>query len=134
MDEFYSGRAQANLPAIVSKYTEWPEFAVGNAVQIATAPDIRLIRENGDEATFEVRSKVIGEESLAKVEIGETQVVQRYRLRRRRGQWRLLEPINIPCISVDGELTRLRTAIEKATDQTVVSNAKASIELLERYR
>ena len=145
---FYSGRAQSNIKTVVNKFTEWPDFAVGNALQIATGQDIRLVTENGEEATFEVRFKVIGEESLAKVEVGETEVVQTYRLRRRRGQWRILEPIFIPCISVAGELTRLRAAIENAQSriakndftkatpreyfETLISNAHTSIALLER--
>jgi hypothetical protein len=150
VDEFYSGRAQSDMTPVVNKYTEWPDFAVGNTVQIATDRDIRLVTENGEEATFEVRYKVVGEESLAKVELGETEVLQTYRLRRRRGQWRILQPINIPCISVSGEIDRLRAAIENASNQlakndsreagprahfeTVISNGHASIALLERYR
>lgn len=136
------------MTSVVNKYTTWPDFAIGNAVQIATEQDIRLVRENGEEATFEIRYKVVAEESHAKVEIGETEVVQTYRLRRRRGQWRILEPINIPCISVSGEITRLQAAIQNASNQiaknestqaqrqyfdTLISNAQASITLLERY-
>ena len=136
------------MTPLVNKYTEWPDFAVGNTVQIATDRDIRLVTENGEEATFEVRYKVVGEESLGKVEVGETEVVQTYRLRRRRGQWRILQPINIPCISVAGEVTRLRAALENASNQlakndstaapreqleSFIANAHASIELLERH-
>ena len=150
VEEFYSGRAQANMTAVVTKYTEWPDFATGDSAQIAASQDIRLVTENGDEATFEVRFKVIGEERLAKVEVGEIEVVQTYRLRRRRGQWRILEPIYFPCISVTGELTRLRSVIENASNriakndftdaaprehfETLISNARASIATLEPYR
>ena len=150
LEEFYSGPVQSDVASVVSRYTEWPDFVAGNDVQIATGQDIRLVTENSEEAKFEVRFKVIGEESLARVEIGKTEVVQTYRLRRRRGQWRLLEPINIPCISVAAELTRVRAAIESASDriakndftagapreyfETLISNAHASIALLERYR
>jgi hypothetical protein len=150
VDEFYSGQAQSNFTAVVNKYTDWPDFVVGNATQIAKERDMRLVTENGDEARFEVRFKVIGEENLAKVELGDTEVVQTYRLRRRRGQWRILQPIHIPCVSVEGELTRLKAAIENASDriakkdftetatrehfETLIANAQASIALLERYR
>jgi hypothetical protein len=150
IDEFYSGRAQSNITSVVAKYTEWPDFATGDSVQIATGQDIRLVTEKDDEATFEVRFKVIGEERVAKIEAAESEVVQTYRMRRRRGQWRILEPIYLPCISVTGELTRLRTAIENASNriakndftdaaprehfETLISNAHASIALLEPYR
>lgn len=149
VDEFYSGRAQSDMTPVINKYTEWPDFAVGSTVQIATDQDIRLVTENGEEATFEVRYKVVGEESLGKVQVGETEVVQTYRLRRRRGQWKILQPINIPCVSVAGEVTRLRGVIENASNQlakndstaaprehfeSLISNAHASIALLERYR
>jgi hypothetical protein len=150
VDEFYSGQAQSDMTSVLNQYTEWPDFAVGNATQIATNQDIRLVTESGDEAAFEVRFKVIGEQSLGKVELKETEVVQSYRLRRRRGRWRILQPIQIPCISVAGELTRLRAAVEDATRriaagdfteanpreyfETLISNAQTSIALLERYR
>ena len=150
IDEFYSGQAQSDMTTVLNNYTEWPDFAVGNAIQIATSQDMRLVTENGEEATFEVRFKVIGEESHAKIEVGESEVVQTYRLRRRRGRWRILEPIYIPCISVAGEVTRLQAAIDDASNriakndftegtprqyfETLISNAHASIALLERYR
>jgi hypothetical protein len=150
LDEFYSGQAQSDMTSALDRYTEWPDFVVGNAAQIATEQDIRLVAESAEEATFEVRYKVIGEENLGKLEMKETQVIQSYRLRRRRGQWRILQPIQIPCVSVAGELTRLRTSIENATKrigasdftavnsreyfETLISNANASIALLERYR
>ena len=41
VEEFYSGRAQPNMTAVVAKYTEWPDFATGDSVQIAKAQDIR---------------------------------------------------------------------------------------------
>ena len=148
-DEFYSGQAQADITPIVSRYTDWPDFVVGSTVQIATSRDIRLVLENGDEAEFEIRFKVAGEETLGKVEPEEMDVVQTFRMRRRRGQWRILEPINIPCISVAGELTRLKALGEDAARriasddftriktreyfESVISNAHASITLLEGY-
>jgi hypothetical protein len=150
LDEFYLGRAQSNFTSVINKYTEWPDFAVGNVVQIATSQDLRVLREDGEEAAVEVRYKVIGEESLAKIEIVETEVVQTYRLRRRRGRWWILEPIFIPCVSVAGEMTRLRATIETASKriaesdfseltpreyfETLIANAQASIALLERHR
>ena len=131
LDEFYSGRAQADVTKVVDKYTEWPDFARGNAIQIARDRDIRLVNESDSESNFEVRFKVIGDESNGKVELQETDVVQTFRLRRHRRQWKIMEPIFIPCISVEGELSRLKAAIPNTPDETFLSNARAAIALLE---
>jgi len=150
LDEFYSGRAQVDMMSVVEEFTEWPDFAAGNVTQIAKDRDIRLVNESDNESNFEVRFKVIAEERNGKVEIGEADVVQTFRLRRRRGQWRILEPIFIPCVSVAGELERLKAAITDASEriekkdfteatgrdyfETLISNARASIQLLESHR
>ncbi len=97
MDEYYRERV-GNLTAFLDKYTDWPDFGPGDSVKVASEYSIRKLKETRNAAQFEVTFKVIGEESLGKIDVTDGQDTQIYNVERRQNGWRIVEPINMPYI------------------------------------
>jgi len=114
LDEYYRERV-GNLTAFLDKYTDWPDFGPGDSVKVASEYSIRKLKETRNAAQFEVTFKVIGEESLGKIEVTDGQDTEIYNVERRQNGWRIVEPINMPYISVTGEIEALRKFDESAS-------------------
>src|SRR6266571_104626 len=94
LDEYYRERV-GNLTAFLDKYTDWPDFGPGDSVKVASEYSIRKLKETRNAAQFEVTFKVIGEESLGKIDVTDGQDTQIYNVERRQNGWRIVEPINM---------------------------------------
>ena len=114
LDEYYRERV-GNLTAFLDKYTDWPDFGPGDSVKVASEYSIRKLKETRNAAQFEVTFKVIGEESLGKIEVTDGQDTEIYNVERRQNGWRIVEPINMPYISVTAEIEALRKFDESAS-------------------
>ena len=84
-------------------------------MKVASEYSIRKLKETRNAAQFEVTFKVIGEESLGKIEVTDGQDTEIYNVERRQNGWRIVEPINMPYISVTGEIEALRKFDESAS-------------------
>ena len=149
LDEYYRERV-GNLTAFLDKYTDWPDFGPGDSVKVASEYSIRKLKETRNAAQFEVTFKVIGEESLGKIEVTDGQDTQIYNVERRQNGWRIVEPINMPYISVTGEIEALRKFDESASARlqarqftiveleeyfrSVRENVRKSLQVLERRK
>jgi len=149
LDEYYRERV-GNLTAFLDKYTDWPDFGPGDSVKVASEYSIRKLKETRNAAQFEVTFKVIGEESLGKIEVTDGQDTQIYNVERRQNGWRIVEPINMPYISVTGEIEALRKFDESASARlqarqftivepeeyfrSVRENIRKSLQVLERRK
>ena len=109
--EYYKERV-GNLTAFLDKYTDWPDFGPADSVLVASNYSIRKLTHNDMVAEIEVKFRVVGEESLGKLEVREHEEIQVYNVQKRQNSWRIVEPIHIPCVSVSAELKRLRDLIE----------------------
>jgi hypothetical protein len=147
--EYYAMRV-SNLSAFLNKYTDWPDFGPGDSVKIASRYSTRMLNRTDKTAQVEVTFKTIGEESLGKIAIKEVQDIQTYNLEKRKGAWRIVEPIQMPYVSVVAEIKELRefdnfalkrlqagnftNAEPEDYFRTVRENIKESLTALERYQ
>ena len=149
LDEFYSGRAYSNITAVVEKYTEWPDFGPGDSITIARDRNVRVVAQTDDTVEVEVKFAVVGEESGGKTEFHQNELTQVYRLKKRGVDWKIQEPIYIPCISISAQVDRLRefiqseseriakgdlTTIVKEYSERLITEIRASITVLEAHR
>ena len=111
VSEYYKERV-GNLTAFLDKYTDWPDFGPADSVMVASNYSIRKLTHNDMVAEIEVKFRVVGEESLGKLEVSEHEEIQVYNVQKRQNSWRIVEPIHIPCVSVSAELKTLRDLIE----------------------
>jgi len=149
LDEYYRERV-GNLTAFLDKYTDWPDFGSGDLVKVASKYSIRRLKQTKNTAQFEVTFTVIGEESLGKIDVTDGQDTQIYNVERRQNGWRIVEPINMPYISVTAEIEALRKFDESASARlqarqftivepeeyfrSVRENIRKSLQVLERRK
>ena len=149
LGEYYRGRV-GNLTAFLDKYTDWPDFGPGDSVKVAGEYSIRILKQSENTAQFEVTFKVIGDESLGKIDVTDGHDTQIYNIERRKNGWRIVEPINMPYISVTAEIEALRkfddfaSARLQAREFTIVEpeeyfrsvreNIRESLQILERRK